>query len=60
MDGKVKQYPPGDVTKPWKRQFFETKEIGPEPPINVSGFWPAPKHGIKRKKKDDRSGDSSK
>jgi len=52
MAGEVKKYPPGDVTKPWKRQFFETRDIGPEPPINASGFWPKPKHGMKRKKDD--------
>ena len=51
----------GDVTKPWKRQFFETKMIGPEPPINAAGFWRTPKHGIydkvktKRKQRDDSS-----
>ena len=47
MDGKIKKLPPGDVTKPWKRQFFEVKQIGPEPPINAAGFWKKPEHGLK-------------
>lgn len=57
MDREVRHYPPGDVTKPWKRQFFEIRSIGPEPPINAEGFWSRPKHGItvKRKKKNDRT-----
>jgi hypothetical protein len=60
----MKTYPPGDVTKMWKRQFFETKTIGPEPPINTEGFWRKPTHGItaavKRKKRNDRSNDTGK
>ena len=68
MDRKVKKewakLPGGDVTKPWKRQFYETKSMGPEPPINASGFWRTPKHGIldkvksKRKKNNDSSHDT--
>jgi hypothetical protein len=62
MDREIKKLPPGDVTKPWKRQFFETRSIGPEPPINAEGFWTRPKHGIpvKRKKNHDRTDRSSK
>jgi hypothetical protein len=25
--------------KDWKRQFFEVKKIGDEPPLNKDGFW---------------------
>lgn len=64
MDREVEKYPPGDVTKPWKRQFFKTVSIGPEPPINARGFWEKPKHGLKpalrRKAKNDRSDNASK
>jgi len=35
-----------DATKPWLRQFFECKEIRKEPPMNTSGFWKKPKHGL--------------
>ena len=35
-----------DATKPWRRQFFECKDIGPEPPLNAAGFWKKPEHGI--------------
>jgi hypothetical protein len=35
-----------DVTKPWRRQFFECKDKGPEPPLNAEGFWKRPVHGI--------------
>jgi hypothetical protein len=38
-----------DVTKPWRRQFFECKEIGKEPPLNTSGFWKKPVHGLPMK-----------
>jgi hypothetical protein len=38
-----------DVTKPWKRQFFDTKEIEPgEPPKTI--IRPA-EHGILKKDK---------
>jgi hypothetical protein len=39
-----------DITKPWRRQFFECKDKGPEPPINADGFWKKPEHGIPIKK----------
>ena len=39
-----------DITKPWRRQFFECKDKGPEPPINTDGFWKKPEHGIPIKK----------
>ena len=57
--GDPPKFPPGDVTKPWKRQFFETKSIGPEPPLNIEGFWKKPKHGLKGIKHD-RSNDTRK
>ena len=28
-----------DVTKPWKRKFFEVKKIADTPQLNASGFW---------------------
>jgi len=43
-----------DITKPWRRQFFECKDIGKEPPINVEGFWKKPEHGIPIKEKGGR------
>lgn len=44
--GEPIKYPPGDVTKPWRRQFFEVKSIGDEPALNTKGFWKKPKHGL--------------
>jgi hypothetical protein len=37
-----------DATKPWRKKFFEVREIGKEPPIST-GFWKKPVHGIKIK-----------
>jgi hypothetical protein len=41
-----------DATKPWKRQFFECRDIGPEPSVNGAGFWRRPVHGIPVKVKE--------
>jgi hypothetical protein len=38
-----------DVTHPWRRQFFDCKDIGPVPPLNTKGFWKKPEHGISEK-----------
>lgn len=38
--------------KPWKKQFFECKKIGPTPPLNKEGFWEKPEHGISDEFKD--------
>ena len=48
MGGEVKTEPVKvvDVTKPWRRQFFECKDIGKEPPVNAQGFWKKPEHGF--------------
>lgn len=40
-----------DVTKPWRRQFFECKEKGPTPAFNSEGFWRKPVHGILTREK---------
>jgi hypothetical protein len=40
-----------DATKPWKRQFFECRDAGPEPAFNGAGFWNRPVHGIPVKEK---------
>lgn len=46
--------PVEDRTKPWRRQFFDCKEIGKEPPLNPAGFWKKPEHGIPIKEKGGR------
>lgn len=43
-----------DVTKPWRRQFFDCRDIGDEPPLNPHGFWEKPEHGIPIKEKGGR------
>jgi hypothetical protein len=43
-----------DVTKPWKSQFFECREIAKTPALNHAGFWDKPKHGLPTKEKGDR------
>jgi hypothetical protein len=40
-----------DATKPWKRQFFECRDVGPEPAFNGAGFWRRPVHGISVKER---------
>lgn len=43
-----------DCTKPWKRQFFECREI-PKPTVDTqAGFWDKPVHGIPTKEKEGR------
>ena len=37
-----------DATKPWRRQFFQVKKIGPVPPMSP-GLWNKPEHGLKIK-----------
>lgn len=39
-----------DITKPWRKKFFEVKIIGKEPPMS-QGFWKKPKHGVSIKEK---------
>jgi hypothetical protein len=52
MGTQVENKPPvQNVTKPHLRQFFECKEIGKEPPLNTTGFWKKPEHGIPVKEK---------
>ena len=48
MGSEVKQEKPKaqDVTKPHLRKFFECRDVGPTPPVNGSGFWKKPQHGI--------------
>lgn len=42
-----------DVTKPWKTQFFECREI-PRPPANRDGVWERPRHGLPTNEKEGR------
>lgn len=53
MGERIEKEPPRivDVTKPWKRQFFDCKEIGRTPPLNQEGFWKKPTHGLPVKDK---------
>jgi len=37
-----------DITKSWRKKFFEVKEIGKEPPLST-GLWKKPIHGLKIK-----------
>ena len=45
VESKIMQ----DITKPWKKKFFETKKIADEPPLNVKGFWDKPQPGVNPK-----------
>jgi len=54
MGTEIKKDPPPrdenlNVADRWRRQFFPCKDIGPEPPLNVEGFWRKPQHGLKIK-----------
>jgi hypothetical protein len=55
MGAQVEDKPRGErrvvVADSWRTQFFECKEIGPEPPLNATGFWRKPKHGILKEDK---------
>jgi len=46
-----REFKAGDVTGARMNQFFECKDIGPEPDINAAGFWKRPVHGITTKKR---------
>lgn len=46
MGSEIEKKEVKDVTHPWRRQFFECKEIGKTPPLNLHGFWKKPEHGI--------------
>ena len=46
--------PRGNVMKPHLRKFLKVKSLGPEPALNVKGFWPKPNHGIKIDDEKDR------